>query len=241
MIEKPIVELKNVSKIYKMGEVEVKAVNNVSLQIFSKEFVAIMGASGSGKSTMMHLIGALDLPTKGEISINKSKLNNYTEDQLAELRGKTIGFVFQDFNLINTLSAFENVRLPVLFQDEENENIYNKRCTNLLDIVGLKDRLNHKPTELSGGQQQRVAIARSLANDPEIILGDEPTGALDSKSSKEIIDLFKKLNKSGKTIIIITHDKNIAINAKRIITLKDGKIIEDKINKEKKWNNYSDL
>ncbi len=234
MIEKPIVELKNVSKIYKMGEVEVKAVNNVSLQIFSKEFVAIMGASGSGKSTMMHLIGALDLPTKGEISINKSKLNNYTEDQLAELRGKTIGFVFQDFNLINTLSAFENVRLPVLFQDEENENIYNKRCTNLLDIVGLKDRLNHKPTELSGGQQQRVAIARSLANDPEIILGDEPTGALDSKSSKEIIDLFKKLNKSGKTIIIITHDKNIAINAKRIITLKDGKIIEDKINKEKK-------
>jgi putative ABC transport system ATP-binding protein len=230
-MKKPIVELKNVSKIYKMGEVEVKAVNNVSLQIFSKEFVAIMGASGSGKSTMMHLIGALDLPTKGEISINKSKLNNYTEDQLAELRGKTIGFVFQDFNLINTLSAFENVRLPVLFQDEENENIYNKRCTNLLDIVGLKDRLNHKPTELSGGQQQRVAIARSLANDPEIILGDEPTGALDSKSSKEIIDLFKKLNKSGKTIIIITHDKNIAINAKRIITLKDGKIIEDKINK----------
>jgi len=231
MIRKSIVELKNVSKIYKMGDVEVKAVNDVSLKIFSKEFVAIMGASGSGKSTMMHLIGALDLPTKGEISINKNKLNNYTEDQLAELRGKTIGFVFQDFNLINTLSAFENVRLPVLFQNEENENIYNKRCTDLLDIVGLKHRLDHKPTELSGGQQQRVAIARSLANDPEIILGDEPTGALDSKSSKEIIDLFKKLNKSGKTIIIITHDINVAINAKRIITLKDGKIIEDKINK----------
>jgi len=233
MIEKPIVELKNVFKIYKMGEVEVKAVNDVSLKIYPKEFIAIMGASGSGKSTMMHLIGALDLPTKGEISINKNKLNNYNEDQLARLRGKTIGFVFQDFNLINTLSAFENVRLPVLFQDEENEEKYNKRCIDLLDIVGLKDRMDHKPTELSGGQQQRVAIARSLANDPEIILGDEPTGALDSKSSKEIIELFKKLNKSGKTIIIITHDKNVALNAKRIITLKDGKIIDDKINKER--------
>ncbi|NCP71975.1 ABC transporter ATP-binding protein [archaeon] len=232
MKDKPIVELKNVSKIYKMGDVEVKAVNDVSLEIYPKEFVAIMGASGSGKSTMMHLIGALDLPTKGEIYIKKQKLNKFTENQLSNLRGKTIGFVFQDFYLISTLTALENVRLPILFQEnDETEEEYNKRCINLLEIVGLQDRINHKQTELSGGQQQRVAIARALANDPEIILGDEPTGALDSKSSKEIINLFKKLNNIGKTIIIITHDLNVAKNAKRIITLKDGKIIEDKKNK----------
>ncbi|MDD4049664.1 MAG: ABC transporter ATP-binding protein [Candidatus ainarchaeum sp.] len=232
MKDKPIVELKNVSKIYKMGDVEVKAVNDVSLEIYPKEFVAIMGASGSGKSTMMHLIGALDLPSKGEIYIKKQKLNKFSENQLSNLRGKTIGFVFQDFYLISTLTAFENVRLPILFQEnDETEEEYNKRCINLLEIVGLQDRINHKQTELSGGQQQRVAIARALANDPEIILGDEPTGALDSKSSKEIINLFKKLNNIGKTIIIITHDLNVAKNAKRIITLKDGKIIEDKKNK----------
>ncbi len=233
MIDKPIVELKNVSKIYKMGLVEVKAINDVSLKIFPKEFVAIMGASGSGKSTMMHLIGALDLPTKGELSIHKHKLLSFTEDELASLRGKTISFVFQDFHLIPTLTAFENVRLPILFQtNEDDEETYNRRCEELLDVVGLKDRMDHRPAELSGGQQQRVAIARALANDPEIILGDEPTGALDSKSSAEIIQLLKKLNKSGKTIIIITHDINVAKNAKRIITLKDGKIIEDKINKQ---------
>jgi len=232
MKDKPIVELKNVSKIYKMGDVEVKAVNDVSLEIYPKEFVAIMGASGSGKSTMMHLIGALDLPTKGEIYIKKQKLNKFTENQLSNLRGKTIGFVFQDFYLISTLTALENVRLPILFQEnDETEEEYNKRCINLLEIVGLQDRINHKQTELSGGQQQRVAITRALANDPEIILGDEPTGALDSKSSKEIINLFKKLNNIGKTIIIITHDLNVAKNAKKIITLKDSKIIEDKKNK----------
>lgn len=230
-MDKPIVELKNVSKIYKMGLIEVKAINDVSLKIYPKEFVAIMGASGSGKSTMMHLIGALDLPTKGELFVHKHKLINFTEDELATLRGKTIGFVFQDFHLIPTLTAFENVRLPILFQSqEEDQEVYNRRCRELLDVVGLKDRMDHKPPELSGGQQQRVAIARALANDPEIILGDEPTGALDSKSSKEIISLLKKLNKSGKTIIIITHDINVAKNAKRIITLKDGKIIEDKKN-----------
>jgi putative ABC transport system ATP-binding protein len=230
MPKKPIVELKDVSKIYKMGEVDVKAVNQVSLTIFPKEFIAIMGASGSGKSTMMHLIGALDLPTKGDIYINDKKLNQLTENQLSKLRGKTIGFVFQDFNLIPTLTAFENVRLPVLFQDVENLEIYNKKCIELLKTVGLEDRIDHKPSELSGGQQQRVAIARSLANNPEIILGDEPTGALDSKSSKEIIELLKNLNKSGKTIIIITHDPNVAKHANRIITLKDGKIITDKKN-----------
>ncbi len=234
MDKKTIIELKNVSKIYKMGEVEVKAVNDVSLKIYEKEFVAIMGASGSGKSTMMHLIGALDLPTKGDIYINKQKLTKFTENELAKLRGKTIGFIFQDFNLISTLTAFENVRLPSLFQDENNEEELDKRCKNLLEIVGLKDRVNHNPSELSGGQQQRVAIARALSNNPQIILGDEPTGALDSKSSVEIISLLKKLNKDGKTIILITHDPNVANNARRIITLKDGKIIEDKINRKEK-------
>lgn len=228
-MKKPIVELKNISKIYKMGEIDVKAINGVSLKIFPKEFVAIMGASGSGKSTMMHLIGALDLPTSGEICIHGEKLTTLTEDELALLRGKRVGFVFQDFHLIPTLTAFENVRLPVLFQDETpEEEIYNLRCNELLSAVGLEDRTHHKPTELSGGQQQRVAIARALANDPEIILADEPTGALDSKSSTEIMALLKKLNNSGKTIIIITHDINIAKNAKRIITLKDGKVIQDK-------------
>lgn len=223
-----VVELRNVSKIYKMGEVEVKALDNVSLKIEKGEFVSIMGPSGSGKSTMMHIIGALDLPSKGETLINGNKLSNLSEDDLAILRGKNIGFVFQEFNLITTLTAFENVRLPILFQEEELKEIYNQRCRDLLKEVGLEDRINHRPTELSGGQQQRVAIARSLANNPEILLADEPTGALDSKSSKEIMEVLKKLNKKGKTVIIITHDKQVAKETKRQIFLKDGKILTDK-------------
>lgn len=227
-MKKPIIELKSACKTYIMGEVEVRAVECVSLKIYPKEFIAIMGPSGSGKSTMMHLIGALDLPTNGEIVVDGEKLSNLSENALAKIRGRTIGFVFQDFNLIPTLTAFENVRLPILFQDDEvSKEVEDKRCIDLLASVGLKDRVYHKPTELSGGQQQRVAIARSLANNPNIILADEPTGALDSKSSKEIMELLKKLNKQGKTIIIITHDKNVANIANRIIKLKDGKIISD--------------
>jgi len=224
-----VVELKDVYKIYKMGINQVHALDGVSLTIKKGEFVSIMGASGSGKSTMMHIIGALDLPTKGEVLINNKKLSSLSEDELAKIRGKSIGFVFQEFNLIPTLTALENVILPILFQDEDDDHI--NRCKALLGLVGLQERLDHRPNELSGGQQQRVAIARALANNPEIILADEPTGALDSKSSLEIIELLKKLNKDRNTIIIITHDKNIAQHARRNIFLKDGKIISDSVNK----------
>jgi len=227
--EKIVVELKNIYKIYKMGSVNVNALNGVDLKIQSGEFVAIMGPSGSGKSTMMHIIGALDKPTNGKMLLDGVDISNLSDDELAKIRSKKIGFVFQEFNLIPTLTAIENVSLPMLFQDtnktiEEQE----KQCKGLLALVGLNERINHKPTELSGGQQQRVAIARALINDPEIILADEPTGALDSKSSEEIIELLKQLNKNGKTIVIITHDKIVAGATKRNVILRDGKIVEDK-------------
>ena len=227
--EKIVVELKNVYKIYSMGEVNVNALNGADLKITKGEFASIMGPSGSGKSTMMHIIGALDLATSGKVFIDNIDLSTLSEDQLSVIRGKKIGFVFQDFNLIPTLTAIENVMLPMLFQEEKmDEDKRQKHCEALLSLVGLGDRTDHKPFELSGGQQQRVAIARSLVNSPEIILADEPTGALDSKSSEEIMDLLVDLNKEGKTVIIITHDKNVAKYAKRNIFLKDGKIIEDK-------------
>ncbi len=229
--EKAVVELKDIYKIYCMGSVCVNALNGVDLKIQSGEFVAIMGPSGSGKSTMMHIIGALDLPSKGKVFLGGTDVSNLEEDDLAKIRGQKIGFVFQDFNLIPTLTALENVMLPMLFQDSNKSiEFQEKHCKALLSLVGLGERVHHKPTELSGGQQQRVAIARSLVNDPEIILADEPTGALDSKSSEEIMDLLKDLNKKGKTVIIITHDKTVAKAAKRNINLKDGKIIEDKLN-----------
>jgi len=231
MVAQNVVELKDVYKIYKMGNNEVHALDGVTLTIKKGEFVSIMGASGSGKSTMMHIIGALDLPSKGEVFINNKKLSTQTEDELAQIRGKSIGFVFQEFNLIPTLTALENVMLPVLFQDDDID--HTNRCKGLLGLVGLYERINHKPTELSGGQQQRVAIARALANEPEIILADEPTGALDSKSSLEIIELLEKLNRDGNTIIIITHDKGVAAHARRNVILKDGKIISDSKNKDK--------
>lgn len=230
--EKIVVELKDAYKIYCMSTAMcVNALNGVNLKIHSGEFVAIMGPSGSGKSTMMHIIGALDLASKGKIYLGGTDVSNLSEDDLAKIRGQKIGFVFQDFNLIPTLTALENVMLPMLFQDtDKSVELQEKHCKVLLTLVGLGERVHHKPTELSGGQQQRVAIARSLVNDPEIILADEPTGALDSKSSEEIMDLLKDLNKKGKTVIIITHDKTVAKAAKRNITLKDGKIIEDKLN-----------
>jgi putative ABC transport system ATP-binding protein len=229
--DKAVVELKDIYKIYCMGSVCVNALNGVDLKIQPGEFVAIMGPSGSGKSTMMHIIGALDLPSKGKVLLGGTDVSNLEEDDLAKIRGQKIGFVFQDFNLIPTLTALENVMLPMLFQDTDKSiELQEKHCKALLTLVGLGERVHHKPTELSGGQQQRVAIARSLVNDPEIILADEPTGALDSKSSEEIMDLLKDLNKKGKTVIIITHDKSVAKAAKRNINLKDGKIIEDKLN-----------
>jgi len=226
-MSKTIIELKNVTKTYIMGEVKLDALKNVSFKVEEGEFLSIMGASGSGKSTMMHIIGALDLPTKGETYISGEKLSNLPEDELAEIRGKKIGFVFQEFNLIKTLTALENVTLPALFQDDIDLKKHTKFCEKLLKEVGLEGRFKHKPTELSGGQQQRVAIARALSNNPDIILADEPTGALDSKSAKEIITILKNLNKKGKTIIIITHNKLVAKEAKREIVLKDGEIIKN--------------
>ncbi|MFH0906229.1 MAG: ABC transporter ATP-binding protein [archaeon] len=225
MQNKLILEINDVYKIYKMGHVEVRALNGVSLEIKHGELVSIMGPSGSGKSTLMHMIGALDLPTSGKIFLDGTDLLKLDDDSLARIRGKKIGFIFQGFNLIPTLTALENVRLPMLFQDIDIDK--DKKCAQLLTLVGLGDRLDHKPTELSGGQQQRVAIARSLANDPDIVLADEPTGALDSKSSAEILQLLTDLNNQGKTIILITHDKNVAEHTKRSIFIKDGKIIQD--------------
>jgi len=221
---KVIIELQNVCKYYKMGENILKAVDGVSLQIREGEFVAIMGPSGSGKSTMMNLIGSLDVPTKGKILLENQDISTLTESDLAQIRGKKIGFIFQSFNLINNLTAKENVSLPMIFQgysDEEREF----RTAKLLALVTLKDRMDHLPTELSGGQQQRVAIARALSNSPEVILADEPTGNLDTKTGETVMDFLKDLNKKGKTIVMVTHDPNLAKHfAKIVYWLKDGKV-----------------
>lgn len=223
--EDPIIELKDVWKIYKMGLVEVPAVQGLNLKIYPHEFVAIMGPSGSGKSTTMNMVGCLDVPTKGQIFLNGQDISTLHESDLAHIRGRTIGFVFQQFNLMPSLTALENIILPMTFQgvlplDRE------KRGRKVLTMVGLEDRMHHKPAELSGGQQQRVAIARSLANDPDVILADEPTGNLDTTTGHEIIDMLYDLNKEGKTVIMVTHDKDIADRAKRTVQLKDGKIVD---------------
>ena|SRR3989338_288758 len=223
-----IIELEDVWKTYRMGEVEVNALRGLNLKIKHKEFVAVMGPSGSGKSTAMNLIGCLDLPTKGAIYLEGKNIAHLSESALAQVRGKKIGFVFQSFNLIGTLNALENVALPMIFQGLSEEQI-NENAKKLLEMVGLGDRIFHKPSELSGGQQQRVAIARALANNPEVILADEPTGNLDSKSGENIINLLKKLHKEQKkTIIIVTHDASIAEHSERICYLKDGMIHKEK-------------
>jgi len=223
-----IIELKDVWKIYKMGQVEVPALQGLNFVIKKGEFVAIMGPSGSGKSTAMNLIGCLDIPTRGKIFLDGQDIAKLSESALAQIRGRKIGFIFQQFNLIATLTALENVMLPMAFQDVPREKRISRAMKNL-KIVGLSDRMNHKPNELSGGQQQRVAIARSLVNDPEVILADEPTGNLDSKSGLEFIDFLHRLNKKEKkTIVIVTHDAKVAAHAKRIAILQDGKIIKIK-------------
>jgi len=218
-----VIELKNVWKIYDLGAVKVEAVKGATLQIKKGEFVSIMGPSGSGKSTLMNMVGCLDTPTKGEIFLEGKNIAHLEESDLAQIRGKIIGFVFQQFNLIPTLTALENVTLPMLFQNVE-QNERHKIAKDLLMDVGLGDRITFKPTQLSGGQQQRVAIARALANDPDVILADEPTGNLDSVTGKDVMLLLDELNKKGKTIIVITHDPTIAKKAKRVIYLKDGKV-----------------
>ncbi len=217
-----IIELKNIKKTYTMGEVKVQVLRGISLAIKKGEFAVIIGPSGSGKSTLMNMIGILDKPSTGQVLLHRKNIAHLNEDDLAVLRGKTIGFVFQQFNLIKSMTALENVLLPTLFLDGPDRT---KKGIELLNLVGLGDRVHHKPTELSGGQQQRVAIARSLINDPEIILADEPTGNLDSSSGKAVMDILHKLNKvDNKTIILITHDTDLIKKGTRTIRIKDGKL-----------------
>lgn len=221
-MKKPIIELKNVWKTYQIGDEPLHVLKGVSLQIHQGEFVAILGPSGSGKSTMMNQVGILDTPSKGAIYLEGTDISTLNPSELAQLRGKKIGFVFQQFNLINTLSALENVTLPALFQEMAPEARI-KRGTQILTKVGLADRLDHKPSQLSGGQQQRVAIARALINDPDIVLADEPTGNLDSLSGKQVLEMLIDLNKKQKkTIVLITHDQSLAKKAGRVVYLKDG-------------------
>lgn len=229
MSKEIILHLDDVWKIYEMGEVEVPALRGISIEINRGDFVAIIGASGSGKSTMMNLIGCLDLPTKGRILLKNRDISSLSESDLAAFRGKVIGFIFQQYNLIPSMKAFDNVLLPLELQ-EINGNISTNRAREMLKLVGLGDKMHHLPSQLSGGQQQRVSIARSLVGDPEIILADEPTGNLDSKTGKEIMGIFEKLwREEGKTIIMVTHDLKLAKYSHTIIELKDGKVIRTEV------------
>ena len=222
-----MIELYDIYKIYKMGENEVYALNGVSLKISAHEFVAIVGPSGSGKSTLMNIIGCLDTPTSGTYILDGHEVSRLNDNQLAEIRNSKIGFVFQNFNLIPQLTALENVELPLIYKGVP-ASVRHKLAKEALARVGLEHRMHHRPRELSGGQQQKVAIARALVTSPPIILADEPTGNLDSKSGAEIIQIFKDLHAQGNTIVLITHDNNIAMQAKRIVRIQDGQIIEDK-------------
>lgn len=221
MVNAHIIKLDKVWKTYTMGDVAVHALQGLDFDVKKGEFVALMGPSGSGKSTAVNMIGCLDIPNQGTIYLSGVNIAHLQESELAQIRGKKIGFVFQQFNLIPTLTAKENVMLPMIFQGRD-EAMRLKTASSLLSIVGLHDRMHHKPNQLSGGQQQRVAIARALANDPEVILADELTGNLDSKTGDEIIHLLQKLHKEGKTIVIVTHDEEVAAAAQRVVHLKDG-------------------
>ncbi|HLP79346.1 MAG TPA: ABC transporter ATP-binding protein [Acidobacteriota bacterium] len=222
-----IIELQDVKKIYKMGDVEVRALNGVSLKVKKGEFVSIVGKSGSGKSTLVNQVGCLDTPTFGKVMLDGDDIAKMSESELAQVRGMKIGFIFQTFNLMPTLSVWENVTLPMIFQDISSEKL-EKSAKKVLELVQLSDRIDHKPAELSGGQRQRVAIARALINDPEVILADEPTGNLDSKTGKQIMDFLLELNKKhGVTIIMVTHDDDLAKWAERTVVLSDGKIVSE--------------
>ncbi|MFO7297517.1 MAG: ABC transporter ATP-binding protein [Pseudomonadota bacterium] len=222
-----LISARNVSKVYKMGDQTVRALDNVSLEIEEGEFVAIMGPSGSGKSTMMNLIGALDVPTSGSLSIDGRDISTLSSDELADLRNRTIGFVFQQFNLLPRTTALRQVMLPLLYAHPKPSNP-EALARRRLEQVGLASRMDHHPRQLSGGQQQRVAIARALVNNPKILLADEPTGALDTKTTAEIMQLFCELNEEGITVVIVTHEPEVAEYARRVVVFRDGHIVEDR-------------
>ncbi len=222
-----MIDLTDITKTYRMGAVDITVLTNVSLKVRRGEFIAIMGPSGSGKSTLMNIIGCLDRPTNGVYRFEDREISARSDDELASVRNVKIGFVFQTFNLLPRFSALKNVEVPLIYSGVPSR-LRKERAMPLLQKVGLEDRMEHKPTELSGGQQQRVAIARALVNNPPLLLADEPTGNLDSRSGEEILNILTGLNQQGVTIIIVTHDQNVAARCKRIVNMKDGRIISDR-------------
>jgi len=227
----PIIQLKDISRVYKIGAETIHAIRSVSLEINKNEYVALMGPSGSGKSTLMNILGCLDTPSGGQYILNGTSVGNMSDNELAMIRNKEIGFIFQTFNLLPRSTALDNVALPLVYAGL-NKTKRTERAMKVLTDVGLHDRVKHKPNELSGGQRQRVAVARALVNSPSIILADEPTGNLDSKTSIEIMALFEEIHQLGNTIIVVTHEEDIAKYAHRIIRLKDGLVESDEINKD---------
>lgn len=235
-----LVEVQDLCKIYNPGENEVRALDHVSLKINKGEFVAIIGHSGSGKSTLMNMLGCLDVPTSGRYFLNGKDVSNLTDDELSDIRNVEIGFIFQGFNLIPNLTAKENVELPLIYRGVGRKE-RDALAEESLGIVGLSHRMDHKPSEMSGGQQQRVAIARAIAAKPPVILADEPTGNLDSKSTQEIMNVLKELHKSGRTVILITHDDDIAAQVKRVIRIKDGRVEADFFNESEEDDSEKDV
>ncbi len=232
-----LIELRDICKIYDLGEVQVEALRSVSLDIQSGEYLALVGPSGSGKSTLMNTLGCLDRPTRGSYRLADEEVGDLSADQRARIRNRRIGFVFQNFNLLPRTSAIENVELPLLYAAHVSARDRRRRAIAMLERVGLGDRLGHHPGQLSGGQQQRVAIARALINEPSLLMGDEPTGNLDSRTSREVIELFRRLNEdNGITVILVTHDPDVARHAKRIIALRDGLIVQDTPDIDVAWS-----
>jgi len=228
-MEETLIKVEDLCKIYNPGENEVRALDHVSLEIKKGELVAIIGQSGSGKSTFMNMLGCLDVPTSGRYYLNGTDVSEMSDNELSEVRNREIGFIFQGFNLIANLNAIENVELPLIYRGIDRKTRH-QLAIDSLKLVGLEKRMNHKPSEMSGGQQQRVAIARAIAAQPPVILADEPTGNLDSASSREILEILQKMHKTGRTVILITHDNGIAAQARRVVRIMDGKIESDTIN-----------